>query len=483
MNPALRRLSVAALALFGLLFVNVNYLQTVRADALRNDPRNTRQLSEIYSRERGQIVAGGAAIAESRATSGRLKYLRVYPRGRAFANLTGYFSLVYSRAGLEQAYEPILSGDDDRLFVRRLSDLVTGREPQGGIVKLTVDPATQDAAVRALGNKVGAVVALDPRTGAVLAQATSPSYDPNDLAAHDPDKVRAAFARYQRDPHDPLLDRATQRRYPPGSVFKLVTTAAALSSGRYNPETRIPSPPQLKLPLTNRSLRNFEGESCSGATSTLADALRISCNTAYAGLGLALGADALKSQARRFGFGGDLGDYPLPIAESVFPDDADRPQTALSAIGQYEVAVTPMQMAVVAAAIANRGLAMQPYVVDEVEGPDLSVLSRHEPRPLSTAVSPSVAAQLTQMMQLVVTRGTGTRAQVPGVAVAGKTGTAQNAANRPPYAWFIGFAPAAAPRITIAVLVESGASGKVTGGLVAAPIFRTVMETALARGA
>jgi len=482
-NAPLRRLAVACLALFALLLVNANYVSVVQASRLKKDPHNGRVLLAAYERQRGPILAGGQELARSTATDDRLKYLRRYPGGGLYAPATGFFSLIYGANGIEQSENPILSGDDDRLFVARVSDWFTGRTPQGGAVVLTLNPAAQAAAGRGLAGKRGAVVALDPATGAILALASSPSYDPNLLSSHDTAAIRAAYARLRKDPAEPLKDRAISETYPPGSLFKVVTAAAALTSGRYTPQTRVPSPTRLKLPLTSRFLNNFGGESCGdGQTTTLAEALRISCNTAFANIGLSVGAAALREQAEAFGIDAGL-NVPLAVAPSRFPAELDAPQTALSAIGQFDVRLTPMQAAMIAAGVANSGVVMRPYLVQEVQSPDLQTLDTARPEQLRRAMSPQVADALTSMMQLVVESGTGRAARIPGVSVAGKTGTAQHAVGAPPHAWFIAFAPAEAPKIAVAVLVEDGGGlgSDATGGRVAAPIARDVMAAVLGR--
>jgi peptidoglycan glycosyltransferase len=280
-----------------------------------------------------------------------------------------------------------------------------------------------------------------------------------------------------------LLNRAISKTYPPGSTFKVITAAAALGSGSYTPDTLVPSPPELDLPQTSTNLRNFGGSSCGADQITLADSLRISCNTSFAALGLKLGEDALREQAEAFGFGSNDLDVPTTVATSVFPSDIAPPSLAQSAIGQFEVRVTPLQMAMVAAGIANGGEVMKPYLVREVQAPDLSRLDVAEPETYKQAVGRDVAAQLTSMMQLVVSDGSARRAQIEGVAVAGKTGTAQHAAGRPPHAWFIGFAPAEDPRVAVAVVIEDGGDlgSEATGGAVSAPIARDVMRAVLRR--
>jgi len=489
MNAALRRVAVAALVLFGLLFANVHYVQVLAADRLRHDDRNSRLLAESYAKERGVIVVGTGAIASSVETKDRLKYLRVYAGGRdaglaaSYAPITGYYSLVYGDSGLEDSYDGILSGEDSRLFVRRVTDLITGRQSKGGLIRLTVDPQVQAVAQRALGNRRGAVVALDPRTGAILAMVTSPSYDPNLLASHNPAKIRDAYRRLVDDPARPLRNRATQEVYPPGSTFKIITAAAALESGM-QPESLVPCPRELKLPLTRDTvIRNFGGASCEAPQVPLLAAFQKSRNTSFGSLGLSLGGERLREQAERFGFNAEP-DFPLPLDRSVVPEGLNQPQSAQSAIGQFDVRATPLQMAMVAAAVANRGTVMRPYVVSSVEAPDLKVLEKAEPERFGDrpAVSERTAAALVAMMEAAVgPGGTGTAAAIPGVRVAGKTGTAQRGEGQLAHAWFVGFAPADAPRIAVAVLIEAGGGvPDATGGRVAAPVAGEVLRAGLA---
>ena len=488
MNKPLRKVAVACLLLFGLLLLNVNYVQAVKASDYRSDSRNSRTLLRQFEHERGPIVlsggGGATAAALDRGTpKERFKFLRRYPDGPLYAHVTGFHSFVYGNTGVEQLENGVLSGESDQLLVRRLSDYVTGRQPEGGRVVLTLSSAAQQAALAGLAGHRGAAVALDPRTGAILAMVSTPTYDPNRLSSHDGSKIRSYYEALQADDGDPLLNRAVQQTYPPGSTFKVITSAAALSSGKFTPDSRIPSPRELDLPQTDKPLRNFGGESCGdGKTSTLADAFRISCNTAFGGLGMTLGGDKVRQQAEKFGFGDNDLQVPTRIARSVFPDSLSEPQEAQAAIGQYDVRVTPLQMAMVAAGVANGGDVMKPYLVREVQGPDLSRLSTTEPSVYRhDAISREVADQLTAIMELVVNDGTGRSAQIPGVRVAGKTGTAQHATGEPPHAWFIGFAPADDPRVAVAVVVEDGGSAgsEATGGRVAAPIARSIMRAVL----
>jgi penicillin-binding protein A len=477
MNAPLRRIAIAALVMFGALLINANVVQVGRASSLKNNVHNVRVLYNQYSHRRGPIVVDGHAVAISKPSHDAYKYLRTYPGGPAYAPITGYYSLRVGDTGLEQAENDILSGDSDQLFVKRLSDYFTGRTPQGGAVELTIDDKVQQAAYSAMSGKRGAVVALDPSTGKVLAMVSAPSYDPTPLAVHDPAQIQQAYNSLLNDPSSPLLNRAISQTYPPGSTFKVITAATALSSGRYTPDSQIPAPDQLTLPETTHKLQNFQGEQCGGGGQmTLSDALRVSCNTAFGGLGLKLGPAAMQKQAEAFGFGQDLS-IPINVAASRFPGDAPPPQVAFSAIGQFSDAVTPLQMAMVAAGIGNGGVVMKPYLVDRTLAPDLSTLSVTHPSELGQAVSSHVAGELTQMMEGVVSGGTGTAAQLPGVPVAGKTGTAENVPGQPTHAWFIAFAPAQHPTVAVAVIVENGG----VGGVAAAPIARQVMQAALAR--
>ncbi len=484
MNRAIRRVSVACLILFLALLVNVNIIQIGDAKNLRNNVHNSRVLLRTYSRPRGQIVVHGSAIAVSKPTDDRLKYLRTYPLGPEYAPITGYYSLLEASTGIERAEDPVLSGEDDRLIVRRLQDLLTGRSIRGGSVILTIDPAAQDAAFQGLKGQTGAVVALDPRTGKILALATSPSYDPNRLTSHNTTAVAAAWKALNADPASPLLDRGLSATYPPGSLFKIVTSAAALSAGA-KPDTVIPAPHALKLPQTSNPLNNFGNEVCAkSGQMTLAAALRISCNTAFGALGLKLGPDALLAQAEAFDFNDRSLTTPIPTATSVFPDNLQPNwQTALAAIGQYDVRITPLQAAMIASAVANHGTLMAPYMVDQILGPDTELVSRTKPEILRQAVTPEVASELTQMMIGVVNNGTGSAARISGIQVAGKTGTAQHGVNAAPHAWFIAFAPAQNPTVAVAVLVENGGAlgNEATGGKVAAPIAAQVMKAVLGK--
>lgn len=482
MNTPLRRLAVVCLLLFGALLVNANVVQVVEANSLSHNPHNVRAIITSYQQQRGDIVVGGRAVAESVPTSGPLKYLRVYPGGSLFAPITGFDSPVYGTSQIEHAYNSLLSGEDPRLTFDRFTSLFTGRRPQGGSVVLTVDKVAQTVAAQQLAGRQGAVVALDPRTGAVLALVTSPSYDPAVVSTHNSAADMRAYQALLADPLMPMVDRATQEIYPPGSTFKIVTSAAAFASGRYTPQTVIPAPTQLALPQTTHVLHNFANEACSPTgTQTIFDAFRVSCDTAYADLGLHLGAGPLRAQAAAFGIGRTIPAFPLTQAASAFPPPVSPPFLAFDAIGQGDVAMSPLQMAMITAAVANGGVEMTPYLVSQELAPNLSVLSTTSPATYARPMSGAIAAEITSMMEAVVSHGTGTVAQIPGVQVAGKTGTAQLGGSRLDD-WFVSFAPAQAPRIAVAVVVlnQSGLGASNQGGLVAAPIARAVMSAYLA---
>lgn len=484
MNKPIRVVSVFCLVLFMALLVNVTYLMYVRADTLSDDPRNRRIITATFSRERGAILVGKDAVARSVPSDDKYKFQRVYPQPMKYAPITGYFSW-YGQTGVESSQNSVLAGDDSRLFVTRLVDMLSNSDPKGGNVQLAANAAAQDAAWAGLealpGDAQGAVVALEPTTGRVLAMASTPTFDPNKLASHDFGAVADLSKELNADPREPLINRAIGTTLPPGSTFKLVTAAAAIESGNYDADSQVPGGYRFKLPQSTTSVGNYDGGNCGGRRITLTQALQVSCNVTFMSLANELGVEAMADQAEAFGFNDtsleDLGGQ----AESLYPRDLDPPQTALSGIGQSSVTATPLQMAMVVAAIANDGDVMRPYVVDEVRAANLSVLDRTDPQSISKAISSTTAEELTTMMVATVDSGTATPAQIPGVQVAGKTGTAQSTADRPPYAWFVSFAPADNPQVAVAVLVQSSDTSRseIGGGRLGGPIAKAVMEAVI----
>ncbi len=476
MNAPLRRLSVAMLLLFALLLGNLTWVQFVRGDELRSDPRNQRVLLEEYSRQRGAIVVDGSAVASVTETNDRLKYLRRYPSGPLYAHVTGYKSPEYGEAGVEQSEDSLLSGYDDRLFVRQLSDLVTGRKPKGGNVVLTVDPTVQEATANAMQGRKGAAIALDPRTGEVLSMVSGPTYDPNPLASHDATVRGNTWEELTNDDANPMLNRTINQTYPPGSTFKVVVSAAAMRNG-YDSQTQVPSPRSYTPEQTTAEIRNFNGSSCGGDTTTLEQALTVSCNTAYAQLAVELGRDEVRDQARAFGFEATGLRCPTPVSTSRLGEMDDPPKLAQSGIGQRDVRMTPMQGAMIASAVANNGSLMRPYLVSEVQAPDFAVLDKTRPREFSRPMTASDARDLQQMMRSVVEEGTGSAAGLDGIEVGGKTGTAEDGDVRQDHEWFIGYAKLdGKPVAAVAVVLENAGTSRAQSAAIAGTVLRTIVN-------
>lgn len=480
MTRQIRILAVALMVLYSAVFLKLNQIQVVQAHDLANDPRNSRVATRDFARPRGVIqTADGVVLAQSVPTDDQLKRLRQYPVAALYAPITGYFSFTYGGSGIERAYTDYLSGRKLGNTLKGLSNVFSDKE-QVGNVTLTVKDAVQKVAAQQLGSRNGAVIALDPSTGAILAAVNFPSFDPNVLSGHDQKVVQAAYNELNTDPDKPLLPRTYGQIYFPGSTFKLVTASATLER---MPELATKSYPflsKLKLPDTTADLPNFGGSSCGGQLPQL---LKVSCNTGFGQMGLDLGPDNLIAEAEDYGFNRRP---PLDIpgaAASHFPDAAffkkNRPAVAQAAIGQNDVSASPLEMALVAGAIANKGIAMKPHFMSEIRDNEGDVVNRYVPSKWLQAIPADVADALTQMMIGVVNGGTATRIAIPGIQVAAKTGTAQTVGKNA-HAWIVGFAPADAPKIAVAVIVESqpGVS-EATGGRVAAPIARAVIQAAL----
>ncbi len=487
MNSPIRRLTLLVAAMFALLLAFSSWVQFADSRSLRNAPGNSRTLLSAYEQERGAILVDQTQIARSEKTEGELAYIRTYPSGKRYGHLTGWFSFSYGAGGLELAENDLLSGQSDSLFYRRLGDLLTGKQPTGVNIELTIDPRVQQAAAQALGTRKGAIVALDPRTGAILAMTSSPQYDPNTISTHDAAAAQRAWTSLNDDPAKPMVNRAiTGDLYPAGSTMKVVTAAAALSSGQYDEHSSLTGTANLSMPGTTVTLRNDWRAPCDNGTLDMTRALQISCNTAFGQLGMDLGAQALTDQAAKFGFAQPL-TVPLPVTPSSLGPMPGKPQEAFTAIGQQDVRVTPLQMAMVAAGVANRGVVMRPYLVKQTRDSGLEILDQTRPVELSRAVSPDVAAALTRMMTTVTeSGGTGVAAALPGVRVAGKSGTAEHGTDAQgrdlaPHAWFISFAPADDPKIAVAVVVEDGGlpAPAPGGSFNAAPLAQQVMKAVI----
>lgn len=477
MNKELKRVSAAILVMFVALLGSTTTITVLQVDNLTADGRNVRTLYDSYSAERGPILVAGQPIAESTPVDDQYKYQRVYTNPELYAAITGYFTLNQGTTGVEGSFNDYLSGSANDQFLAQVNAILTGQTPKGAAVELTIDPVVQQAAWDALGNNTGAVVALDPKTGAILAMVSKPSYDPNRLASHDTPAVMSAYDELLADPTDPLINRTIAGDlYHPGSVFKLIVAAAAIDSGKFLPESTFPNPARLQLPLSESLISNSGGGTCGpGETVSIADALRLSCNIPFAELGAALGQETLRDYASLFGFGTDL-EIPMSVTPSSIPSSLDAPQLMLSSFGQADVRVTPLQMAMVSAGIAHGGVVMEPTLIRSVIAPDLTILQPFQPDVFSTPISAQSSATLTQLMINNVANGAASNGRINGVDVAGKTGTAQNGEGRPLTLWFTGFAPAGDPQIAVAVVVENGTS---FGNAVAAPIARKVIEAVL----
>jgi peptidoglycan glycosyltransferase len=481
-NRPIRRVAYSVTVLILVLVAQLTYLQVVDANKLANDPRNSRKAESEYNHARGSIeTADGTIVAKSVPTSGDFKYLRQYPQGDLFAEVSGYQSFVdlVGKSGVEASYNRVLTGRDTSLQLNNLGDLLNGNATTNNVV-LSLTQAAQQAAKDALAGQKGSVVALDIKTGAVLAMYSNPTYDPNSLAVHDSQKVQTTYNAITSPLFgEPAKARAYTLRYPPGSTFKVITSKSAIETGIATPDSVFPESDGFSIPGTKTTLQNFGDETCGGS---LLESLVASCNATFAALGYQLN-DQFPPQMETCGINRQPPiDLEPPAVASVGPEvGADRARFALAGIGQGDVFTSPLQMALIAAGIANGGVIMEPHVVKEITNANGKTVQTIDPKPWTTCMSPQTAAAVTGMMVDVVQRGTGTAAQIDGVTVAGKTGTAQTALGNSPHAWFIAFAPAEAPRYAVAVLVEDGGAynESATGGAVAAPIAKQVLQTLL----
>ncbi|WP_426226735.1 peptidoglycan D,D-transpeptidase FtsI family protein [Pseudarthrobacter sp. DSP2-3-2b1] len=483
MNQAIRNSWVAAIAMFALIFGALSFVQVIGADELKANAWNKRAILQNYCNDRGAIIVGGAPVAESVEGSEQCKFQRTYPQPELYAGLTGYFSQNYGATGLEQAMREQLAGSSDQQFLDRVGQLFLGNQPKGASVELTVDPEIQKLAYDLIPDgQRGSIVVTNPKTGAILAMVSKPSYDPNLVATQDPTAESTNINELVKVPGINLnqnVSGPTGELLAPGSVFKLVDTAAALSSGKYNKDSELPNPANMPFPGIQYTLPNYAGGNCyTQDTASFAFALQQSCNTPFASIALDLGRDAIAEQAAKFGFGEDLGDQlKLQYAKgNGFPDDLDGPGLAQSAIGQKDVRATPLQVALMTAAIANGGIQMSPSLVKTVRSPDLRVIEEPEPEVLRTSTTPQIASQITEWMTSAVSQGIARGAAVPGVQVAGKTGTAElgNGLNN---SWFTGFAPANNPQVGVTIVMEG--VDITTGAQLTSPNAKKIFEAVL----
>ncbi|MCH4209689.1 peptidoglycan D,D-transpeptidase FtsI family protein [Bifidobacterium sp.] len=486
MNKSLRQLFTAVIVLFAILGLSSTIITAIWASDLNADSRNSRTLYHSISAPRGPILASdGTVIAKSVPVNDAFAYQRSYANGPLYAPVTGYFSITHpSEQGIEMSQASLLSGDSTALFWQKIKSTIAGDESKGASIETSIDPKLQQAAFQGLEGKDGAAVAIEVRTGRILAMASTPSYDPNQLAQHDTAKINSAYGKLTSGSNSPMLNRAIAQYYPPGSTFKTVVAAAALESGKYNPDTSIPAGASYTLPGTKTDLTNAESRANgSNGKISMEDALAYSSNTAFAQLGVALGSDAITQQAEKLGFGSsipidsdDSAGRPMRAIASNFPATTGEDRLALASIGQGDVLETPLQNALIASAIANGGTLMRPSLVDRVRSSDLSLVSQNDPEVMSQAFSKDTANKLNQMMQAVVTKENPNLA-ISGIQVAAKTGTAQIGTNNTSIdAWVIGFAPADNPKIAVAVVVHNT---DMLGSYAAGPIMKQIMQEAL----
>ncbi|MFK0291617.1 peptidoglycan D,D-transpeptidase FtsI family protein [Streptomyces sp. NPDC090442] len=495
MNRPLRHIAVFCGVLVVALLVRVTWVQFVQSDELANDEHNRRVKIEAYSYPLGNIIVGGKPITGSVETSGDFKYKRTYTDGAMYAPITGYARQAAGETMLEGVYKKVLNGKDDRLFFNRARGMLTGEKPRGGDVLTTISEKAQKAAYKGLTDlhANGAVVALDPRSGKILAMASTPSYDPSTFAGLSTDEGKKYLA-LDADKSKPMNNRALREIYPPGSTFKVLTAAAALEHGTVtdiNASSGAPAP--YTLPQTRTQVGNdVVGAPCDKAS--LKTGMQWSCNNVFLDAAHKLGTDKMRETAEKFGFNAEEF-VPVRSAVSGYPKKLDQPQTALTGMGQGSVTSTPLQMAMVAAGIANNGKVMKPYMVEELRGPDLSTIEKIDPEPLHPddpqAVSKDTALKVQEMMEYTVSDGTASKAKIDGVTVGGKTGTAQHGANvndERPYAWFVSYAklPDGSSPVAVAVFVDpkdmSIPRSEIAGGKLGGPIAKSVMQAVLNKG-
>lgn len=484
MNTPIRRTSLGVLLMFLSLYVAATMVQVVQFDELREDPHNTRTLLQSYETERGPILVNGEPIAYSTPVDTEYKYQRVYEHGELYANLTGYFTHTQGATGMESAMNAELSGQSDAQFFEGLTALFTGNKPAGAAVELTIDPDVQQKAYDALGDVQGSVVAMDPRTGQVIAMVSKPSYDPNELVVPSTQEVLDKYTELLEDDSQPLFNRAIGGNLQhPGSSFKVVVATAALENGLIKADTPLPNPPKYTLPGTSSVVYNpVHGQKCGdGETTNLKIALQYSCNIPFADLAIQLGADKIRAQAEKFGFNKPL-EIPLDVTPSVYPTEAmDQAQVGLTGFGQFDVRVSPLQMAMVSAAIENGGVLMKPQLVNQVVSADLNQLQGPQVSEYGRVMSEETAKTMNELLLYSVSNGVAGSARIDGIDVGGKTGTAENGPDEPHTLWFTGYAASGNTHVAVAVMVEKGggvdsASQDVLAATIGQQVLKAVLE-------
>ncbi|MHC0432988.1 peptidoglycan D,D-transpeptidase FtsI family protein [Streptomyces sp. O3] len=485
MNKTLRHISVFCGLLMLALLIRTNWVQLVQGDALAEHEKNRRVAIERYAQPLGNILVSGKPITGSERVEGSdLKYKRTYTDGAMYAPVTGFASQAFGSTQLEALNSNLLSGTDSRMHLKDPLRTLTNQPQAGGDVLTTIDPHAQKAAYEGLGTFKGGVAAIEPETGRILALASTPSYDPSTFAGISK-KDQRAWEELNKDRNKPLLNRALKETYAPGSTFKVLTAAAAIEAGKVT-DVRAPtdSPDPWTMPDTRTVLPNLnKAAPCRNAS--VAVAMQYSCNNVFGKLAADIGKDKMAEVAEKFGFNNPKVDTPVRAGNSIYPTDINRPQTALSGIGQGSVTSTPLQIAMLAAGIANDGKLMQPHLVDEVRGPDLNILDKYEPKAMSQAVSEQTAGMTREAMEHTAKEGSGRPALIDGITVGAKTGTAQHGVNNslPPYAWFIAYGKSPEGKsVAVAVFIDPGQDvprDAIAGGTLGGPIAKSVMEAVL----
>ncbi|MEA5457336.1 penicillin-binding transpeptidase domain-containing protein [Sinomonas sp. JGH33] len=484
MNQAIRNAWIALAVMFALILGSISYVQVVGADDLASNQWNNRAILATFCQDRGAIIVGGQPVVQSAPTGTEsCKFQRKYLQPELYAGITGYYSKDYGSTGLEKSMNGALTGQSDQLLFDRLKQLLLGQQPQGASVELTIDPAIQQLAYSLIpDDKRGSIVVTNPKTGAILAMVSKPSYDPNAIATHDQAAAQAAFTKIQGTPGINLnqsVSGPTGALLAPGSVFKLVDTTAALASGKYNKDSVLPNPAQMPLPGSTATLPNYAGGNCyTQSEASFAFALEQSCNTPFASIALDLGQDAIGKQAEAFGFGQDAGNLlHLDYQAGQWPKGLDQAQLAQSAVGQFNTKASPLQIALMTDAIANGGVQMKPSLIKSITAPDLRVVDQPKPEVLRTSTTPDIARQITEWMTDVVSDGIAKGAAVPGVKVAGKTGTAELGTSGLNNSWFTGFAPADNPQVQVTIVIEG--VDVLTGAKLTSPSASKIFEAVL----